>query len=135
MLEQIHKHLMSELKTNTKTDRIFVLSSIFLNFLTLGVNSAIASLESAAGYISFALFLVLAGVVNWVSIKGLNHGKESRNKLLSGLIKMYQDQKVAEYYDQSLLDAYGKRYNLFTIVVITTGILAFIIPLVILIFP
>ena len=134
MLEQVHKHIMEELKTNTKTDTIFILAAIILNLITLGVNSVISMEDSAAGYISFTLFLILAGVVNWVVIKGLKTGKESRNKLLSGLIKMYSDQNVAEYYDSSLLNAYGKRYIMFITVVVATGVLAFVIPLVLLVF-
>ena len=134
MLEQIHAHITDELKTNTKTDTIFVITAIFLNLITLGVNSAVSLEDTTAGYITFVLFLILAGVVNWVVIKGLKTGSESRTKLLNGLIKMYDDQDVAKYYDQSLLEAYGKRYNLFTIVVVATGVLAFVVPLTLLIF-
>ncbi len=134
MLEQIHDHLLDELKTNTKTDTIFVITAIFLNLLTLGVNSAVSLEDTTAGYITFVLFLILAGVVNWVVIKGLKTGSESRTKLLNGLIQMYEDQDVAKYYDHSLLEAYGKRYNLFTIVVVATGVLAFVVPLALMIF-
>jgi len=45
---------------------------------------------------------------------------------------MYQDQNVAEYYDQSLLSDYRTRYNLFMFGVLFIGIVAIIIPIVLL---
>ncbi|GAH43587.1 unnamed protein product, partial [marine sediment metagenome] len=38
MLEQIHKHLVSELQQNTRTDTIFIITAILLNLLSLGIN-------------------------------------------------------------------------------------------------
>ena len=61
----------------------------------------------------------------------LVQGKQTRNKLLSGLIKMYQDQKVDQYYDSSHLGNYNIRYNLFLLVVVFTGIIAIIIPFIV----
>jgi len=43
MIERVHEHIMDELRTNTRTDTIFVLTAIALNLLTLGVNSAIGA--------------------------------------------------------------------------------------------
>ena len=42
MIERVHEHLIDELRTNTRTDTIFVLTAIILNPLTLGINSGIA---------------------------------------------------------------------------------------------
>ena len=49
MIERVHEHIMDELRTNTRTDTIFVLTAIALNLLTLGVNSAIAADASYGG--------------------------------------------------------------------------------------
>ena len=43
---------------------------------------------------------------------------------------MYQDQGVAGYYDESLLSNYATRYNLFLFTVVFTGIIAIIVPVV-----
>ena len=69
-------------------------------------------------------------VVNFVVELGLIKGKQTRIKLIDGLIKMYEDQGVAGYYDKSLLDNYNTRYNLFMLAVLFTGIIAIIVPLV-----
>jgi hypothetical protein len=76
------------------------------------------------------LFVVLIVLVNIVVIFGLSKGRDTRNKLVSGLLKMYKDEKVDQYYDNSLLGNYNTRYNLFILVVICTGIIAIVVPFV-----
>lgn len=131
MIANIHEHILDEIKTNTKTDTIFILTSILLNFIALAINSIVADSDNPSDSIIFVLFIVLIIVVNTVAIKGLQRGKISRNKLLSGLLKMYKDEGVDKYYDPSILEGYDARYNLFTIAVVTTGIIAITVPLVI----
>ncbi len=131
MLERLHEHILDELKVNTKTDTIFILTSILLNFIALGINSMIAEGDKqSSDIIIFILFIILSCVINLIAITGLKRGKQSRFKLLSGLVKMYKDQNVDEYYDSSILDTYNARYTLFTIVVVSTGVIAVIVPFV-----
>ena len=136
MIERVHEHIMDELRTNTRTDTIFVLTAIALNLLTLGVNSAIASDASYEGpdattFIVMFTFVALLIVVNFVAEVGLIRGRQTREKLLDGLIKMYKDHDVEGYYDPSLLSAYRTRYNLFMLAVLFTGVVALIIPFVV----
>ena len=132
MIERVHEHIISELKQNTWTDIIFVLTSILLNLLALGVNSVVASdRDEATTTIIMVFFVLLVIVVNFVVIVGLQRGKQTREKLIQGLLKMYRDQGVAGYYDDSLLGNYNVRYNLFTLVVIVTGVVSVAVPVVI----
>ena len=132
MLEHIHKHITSELNQNTRTDTIFILSAILLNLITLGINSGMVekSRTDNSQLIVMFLFVILIVLVNIVVIFGLSKGRETRNKLVSGLLKMYQDQNVDQYYDKSLLGNYNMRYNLFIMVVICTGLIAIVVPFV-----
>ncbi len=130
MIEYVHNHITSELSQNTKTDTIFILTSICLNLITLAVNSGMAK-DSRTDDSSLAVmfvFVCLIILVNLVVVIGLMKGKESRQKLLSGLISMYRDQGVDKYYDVSLLSNYNVRYNLFILVVVFTGIIATVVP-------
>jgi len=43
MVNKVHEHIIEELKTNTRTDIVFVLTAIILNLVTLAINSAIAA--------------------------------------------------------------------------------------------
>jgi hypothetical protein len=132
MIEHIHKHITSELQQNAKTDTIFILTAIILNLITLAVNSGISeqSRTDNASLIVMFIFVSLIVVVNIVVIIGLIKGKQTRQKLLKGLIKMYQDKGVEKYYDISMLENYNLRYNLFIMVVIFTAIIATAIPFV-----
>ena len=130
MIERVHEHIIAELQQNTRTDTVFILTAILLNLLALGVNSAVASGRDtdATTWIVFFTFLCLAIVINFVVVIGLLRGKETRIKLINGLLKMYKDQGVEGYYDASLLSNYSTRYNLFLLAVVFTGIIAIVVP-------
>lgn len=130
MIEHVHNHITSELQQNTKTDIIFILTSIFLNLITLAINSGISSgsrTDPASLTVMYA-FVILIILVNTVVVIGLLKGKQTREKLLNGLISMYKDQNVDKYYDITLLENYDLRYNLFILVVVFTGVIAMIVP-------
>lgn len=130
MIEHVHKHITSELNQNTRTDTIFILTSILLNLITLAINSGMAeqSREDNSLLVVMFIFVALIVVVNLVVIFGLLKGRQTRTKLTAGLLKMYRDQDVDKYYDESLITNYNVRYNLFILVVITTGIIAVLVP-------
>jgi len=132
MIEYVHKHIVSELQQSAKTDIIFILSSIVLNLITLAINSGMVENSRTDTTLLMVMFIFVALVImiNVVAIFGLLKGKQTRTKLLKGLISMYQDQQVDKYYDSSLLSSYSVRYNLFIMVVVCTGIIVIVVPFV-----
>ena len=131
MIERVHEHLIEELRTGTRTDIIFILTAIILNLIILGVNSGIAADgRGTTTTILMFIFVALLLVVNFVAEIGLIKGRQTREKLLNGLMKMYKDNGVDGYYDPSLLSAYRTRYNLFMLTVLVIGLVAIIIPFV-----
>ncbi len=135
MIERVHEHIIAELQQNARTDTVFILAAILLNLLALGVNSGVASGRDndATMWIVFFTFVSLVIVVNFVAEVGLIKGRQTRIKLLNGLLKMYKDQGVDGYYDAYLLSNYNTRYNLFLLTVVVTGLIALIVPLVLII--
>ena len=133
MIEQVHKHIVSELQQNTRTDTIFIITAILLNLLSLGTNSVMAgeSREDTSLFLVMFIMVALVIVVNAVVITGLIKGKQTRGKLINGLIKMYKDNNVDKYYDSSLLLNYNIRYNLFILVVVFIGAIAIAIPFIV----
>ncbi|TRZ76095.1 MAG: hypothetical protein D4R97_01325 [Bacteroidetes bacterium] len=130
MIEHVHTHITKELEQNTKTDIIFILTAIVLNLITLAVNSGLVEksrTESSSLMVMF-VFVFLIVLVNLVVIIGLIKGRQTRTKLVKGLITMYRDKDVAKYYDESLVSNYNLRYNLFILVVVCTGVIATIVP-------
>jgi len=104
MIERVHQHIITELQQNTRTDTIFIITAILLNLVILAANSIMASEDpSTTTTIVMILFVCLLIVVNIVVIFGLLRGKQTRLKLINGLLKMYKDQGVEGYYDGSLL--------------------------------
>ena len=103
-----------------------------LNLLTLGINSGIASGsdKDATAWVVFFTFISLVIIISFVSEIGIIKGRQTRVKLINGLLKMYQDQGVAGYYDASLLSNYTTRYNLFLLAVVFTGVIAIAVPVI-----
>jgi len=133
MIERVHEHIVSELNQSARTDTIFILTAIILNLLTLAINSIVAaeSNNSDTTTTVMIIFVCLIIVVNIVAVFGLLKGKQTRAKLINGLLKMYKDQGVDGYYDESLLSNYDTRYNLFILAVVVTGLIAIIVPFII----
>jgi len=129
MIEHVHEHIIEEVKTNTRTDTIFVLTSILLNLVVLAINSALGSEdEGSVNYLVMAIFTLLLVVVNLVAIFGLFKGRQTRQKLVDGLLRIYQDNGVDGYYDRSLLESYRTRYLMFIMVVVATGVVGAVVP-------
>jgi len=133
MIERVHEHIITELQQNTRTDTVFIITAILLNLVILATNSIMAAGEeqSVTTTIVMVLFVCLVIVVNLVVIFGLLKGRQTRVKLINGLLKMYKDQGVEGYYDASLLSNYNTRYNLFILVVVFLGVIAIVVPFVI----
>ena len=133
MIERVHEHIITELQQNTRTDTIFIITAILLNLVILATNSIIAGggEQSVTTTIVMVLFVCLLIVVNLVVIFGLLKGRQTRLKLINGLLKMYKDQGVEGYYDTSLLSNYNTRYNLFILAVVFLGVVAIVVPFVI----
>ena len=133
MIKEIHEHITNELQQNAKTDTVFVLSSVLLNLVILGINWSVASPDTGGqrSYDDIILSLLIAAVliINFIIAKALLAGRDMRLKLLSGLIRMYKDNNVDKYYDTSLLSAYSMRYKFFLTVIIILGAITIIAPL------
>ena len=135
MLERIHEHIVNELGQSSRTDTIFVVTAVVFNLIVLGVNSAVAS-EAADGGDAVAdvilgVLIAMGLLINAIAVIALNVGRGTRDKLLKGLLDMYRDNDVVQYYNPSLLTNYGKRYWLFTGVIACLALTAIVVPLVI----
>ena len=140
MLERLHEHIVDELGHSSRTDTIFVIVAIVFNLIVLGINSAVSSTASSNGpYGSYNLgadvvlgvFILMTFLVNAIAVAGLYVGRQTRGKLLAGLITMYVDNQVDKYYDKTLVSNYGIRYLLFGAVIILLALTAIVVPLVI----
>jgi hypothetical protein len=142
MLHDIHEHINQEIRINTKTDTIFVVTAIVFNLTMLGVSSALASAAvdqagrkepGSTTLIVLLINLVVSILINGVSVAGLLAGRATRRKLSQGLLRMYEDADVIQYYNAALLTNYMRRYVIFVTIVGILGLSSILIPLVVLI--
>ena len=137
MLEKVHQHIVSELRQGARTDTIFVVTAVVFNLIVLGINSAVAGDaasqrgDSSTNDLILTVFIVMTLLVNGIAVAALYVGKQTRSKLLRGLLTMYRDNDVDKYYDSSLLANYDRRYLLFTGVIFCLAITAIVVPLII----
>jgi len=110
-------------------------TAIVFNLVVLGINSALSDVAADENTLQsnlvFIIFVIVTILINAASLTALLIGRKTRSRLLSGLIKMYQDTQVDQYYPEELLEAYGTRYLLFAAVIVLLGITAIVVPLII----
>ena len=136
MLKQVHEHVVSELQQNARTDTVFVVSAVLFNLVVLGINWGVAAAAHSkeppgSTNVVLAVLIVATLLVNGFAIRALIAGRQSRTRLVSGLIAMYEDNGVAKYYDPSLLDTYAARYTLFVGVLLSLAAIAILVPLIV----
>ena len=141
MLHEIHDHINQEVRINTRTDTIFVITAIVFNFAMLGVSSALAAAAAdeltgvrtgSTSAIVLAINFTISILVNGIAITGLLTGRATRNMLSQGLLKMYEDANVSQYYHPALLSNYMRRYPMFVGIIGILGFASILIPLVVL---
>ncbi len=141
MLHDIHEHINQEVRINTKTDTIFVVTAIALNLILLGVSSGLAAAAAeelgrsdakTTSAIVLAINLAVSILINGVAVIGLLTGRATRRTLAQGLLKMYEDADVIQYYSASLLTNYMRRYIMFISIIAILGVSSILIPLVVL---
>jgi hypothetical protein len=135
MLKEIHEHVMGELQQSARTDTVFVVAAVLFNLVVLGINWGVATVaegreRAAQNDVILVLMIIATLLVNWFALKALLSGKETRGKLLAGMIAMYRDNGVDKYYDASLLDTYQGRDRLFVGVLAIIACVAIVVPLI-----
>lgn len=144
MKERLHEQISSELNQSARTDTVIVITAILLNLLFLGINSGAASAIREYDYsrngietisinvtavIILVILIVVITAINFFVLRMLSKGKGRRTKLMAGLMKMYKEEGMDQYYDSSVEQGYEARYNLFSAVVVSLGAIAVLVPL------
>jgi hypothetical protein len=104
MLAQVHEHIISELGNSSRTDTIFVATTIVFNLVVLGINSGVSTAAtqgsaSTTNDLILAVFIIMTLLLNLIALAALVPGRRTRRLLLNGLVAMYHDHEVDKYYD------------------------------------
>ncbi|AHC14150.1 hypothetical protein L21SP2_0725 [Salinispira pacifica] len=128
MIEQLHNHMILELKLNERDNSVFVLSGILLNLVILAINSALSGESDPDIFPIMLIFALLSVGYSCIAALGVIRGRRNRLMLTQGLLKMYEDQGLSAYYDHRLIDNYNGRYILLVAALILTGAVSVSVP-------
>lgn len=134
MLREVHEHIVSELQQSSRTDTVFVVTAVLFNLIVLGINWGVAvgtgeGVHPPQNDGILGVLILATLFINTFAVRALLLGRDTRKKLLAGLVAMYTDNGVDKYYDASLLDTYGARYKLLVSVLVSLTAISIIIPL------
>jgi uncharacterized membrane protein len=146
MKERIHEQISNELKQANKSDLITIIITIIVTLILWGVAMGSAygtvgtsfmglggrqpEVSTLATIIMWATLLVIAAI-NLYAILALLKNKARRAKLNEGLMKLYKDEGMDQYYDGSIFQSYETRYNTYAVIVGAVGALSVVLPIVV----
>jgi uncharacterized membrane protein len=146
MKERVQEQINHDLKQASRTDRLIIIIDIVLTLImfiialsfaynSVGFNisilSAGGSTRTLSAYSTLIMFISLAAIIiiNGYSIIALLKNKAQRSKLTDGLMKLYKEEGMDQYYDSSTLKSHETRYNVLAVILATLGAVTVILPL------
>ncbi len=147
MKERIHEQISYELKQAVRMDTITVIIALTVTLILFAAAAVTASSTTgsivgsmsgfratsvnAASTIILWVFILAIVAINLYAVLTLLNHKKQRGKLNEGLMKLYKDEAMDQYYDGSIFKGYETRYDLYVVMLGAVGAVSVITPLVI----
>jgi uncharacterized membrane protein len=142
MKEKIHEQISSELKQASYNDATMTIIAVIVTLAFLGLALGFAFSTTQYGMygdgsikvhttVIMFISLITAIIVNCFSIIALFNNNKRKIQLTESLLKLYQEEGLQQYYDNTGLKVYKARRNIFTTILATIGAAGTIIPLVV----
>jgi hypothetical protein len=147
MKERIHEQISYELKQAVRMDTITVIIALTVTLILFAAAAIFAAqttgsiVGSMTGFkattvntaYTIIMWVIILGIVaiNWYAVRTLLKHKKQRSKLNEGLVKLYKDEAMDQYYDGSIFKGYETRYDLYAVMLGVVGAISIITPLVI----
>ena len=147
MKERIHEQISLELKQAMRMDTITVIIALTVTLILFAAAAVTASsttgsivgsmtgfratsVNTASTIIMWVIILAIVAI-NLYAVRTLLKHKKQRGKLNEGLMKLYKDEAMDQYYDGSIFKGYEARYDLYVVMLGAVGAVSVITPLVI----
>ena len=147
MKERIHEQISHELKQAMRMDTITVIIGLTVTLILFAAAAVFAaqttgsivgsmtgfkatSVNTANTIIMWVIILAIVAI-NLYAVRTLLKHKKQRGKLNEGLMKLYKDEAMDQYYDGSIFKGYEVRYDLYVVMLGAVGAVSVITPLVI----
>lgn len=147
MKERIHEQISHELKQAMRMDTITVIIGLTVTLILFAAAAVFAAqttgsivgsmtgfkatgVNTANTIIMWVIILAIVAI-NLYAVRTLLKHKKQRGKLNEGLMKLYKDEAMDQYYDGSIFKGYEARYDLYVVMLGAVGAVSVITPLVI----
>ena len=147
MKERIHEQISLELKQAMRMDTITVIIALTVTLILFAAAAVTASsttgsivgsmtgfratsVNTASTIIMWVIILAIVAI-NLYAVRTLLKHKKQRGKLNEGLMKLYKDEAMDQYYDGSIFKGYEVRYDLYVVMLGAVGAVSVITPIVI----
>ncbi len=147
MKERIHEQISHELKQAMRMDTITVIIGLTVTLILFAAAAVFAAqttgsivgsmtgfkatgVNTANTIIMWVIILAIVAI-NLYAVRTLLKHKRQRGKLNEGLMKLYKDEAMDQYYDGSIFKGYEARYDLYVVMLGAVGAVSVITPLVI----
>ena len=146
MKERIHEQISNELKQAMRMDTVTVIIAITVSFILFiaaaifaahttgsivgGLSGFRATSINTANTIIMFVIIIATVAIDWYAMRTLLNHKKQRGKLNEGLMKLYKDEGMDQYYDGSIFKGYETRYDLYMVMLAAVGAVSVITPLV-----
>ncbi|MFA5309731.1 MAG: hypothetical protein WC370_09660 [Dehalococcoidales bacterium] len=151
MKEKIQEQITDDLKQASRTDTTITIIAIIVTFVLSGLalgfsysttnenyhymtNSYTPEITRfVQTYAVIIMFVSLAAIisVNWFSIAALFSSKKRKEGLAEKLAKLYQEEGLSQYIDDTNLTSYKSRRNIYAVILGSIASVGVILPLVV----
>lgn len=127
LLTELHGRLWESLRHVFNTDRVLLAVTYTINFAGFVMLSLTTSQHPSAAAVTVAALALLNGLV----MLSLANSRREAVSLLNTLVRLYADHQLNQYFDESQIGYYRRRYFLWLVLTpslyITAGTLGVII--------
>lgn len=124
LVGKVHDTLYDTSRSVGATDTILVCGTYIFNLAMLFLIAI--SVEKTAIY---AVFIITLIIVNLLILATFKNSRELREKLHLRQKGLYEDSGLLNYFDDSVIENYKKRYSIWILLDIVLGIMAIIVAI------
>ena len=122
LIGKVHDSIHDNSRSVGTTDTILVCGTYIFNLAMLFLIAI--SVEKTGIYIVFILTLI---IVNLLILATFRNSMQLREKLHSRQKSLYADLGLLQYFDESLIENYKKRYSIWIALDIVLGVMAILV--------
>jgi len=127
LLTELHGRLWESLRHVFNTDRVLLAVTYTINF----AGFVMLSLTTAQRPLAAAVTVVSLALLNGLVMLSLANSRREAVSLLNTLVRLYSDHQLNQYFDESQIEYYRRRYFLWLVLTPSLCIVAVTLGLIV----